>query len=107
MPSSSPQRAAVNCAHQRRLCRCPAVTRTGAQRLTERVPSAWWCAQEHPVYTTSNNIYGSKLPVQPQMPNSYHGLNGRFTNAFAGPYKAASLNVGKTRSKVHGELDEF
>eukprot|EP00873_Tetraselmis_striata_P044706 jgi/Tetstr1/464970/TSEL_009703.t1 len=73
-------------------------------------PGTWTyktAKQEHPVYTTSNNIYGAKVPVQPQMPNSYHGLNGRFTNAFAGPYKAASLNVGKTRSKVHGELDEF
>eukprot|EP00193_Tetraselmis_chui_P012829 CAMPEP_0177796680 /NCGR_PEP_ID=MMETSP0491_2-20121128/26903_1 /TAXON_ID=63592 /ORGANISM="Tetraselmis chuii, Strain PLY429" /LENGTH=356 /DNA_ID=CAMNT_0019319609 /DNA_START=65 /DNA_END=1133 /DNA_ORIENTATION=+ len=48
-------------------------------------PETWkyrTARKEHPVFTTSNNIYGAKVPVQPQMPNSYHGLNGQFTKGF-------------------------
>mmetsp|Transcript_19282 Transcript_19282/g.53765 ORF Transcript_19282/g.53765 Transcript_19282/m.53765 type:complete len:441 (+) Transcript_19282:139-1461(+) len=63
--------------------------------------------KEHPVFTTTNNMYGAKAPTQPQLANSYFGSNGRFTKTFASNFKNDSLNCGKARSKVHNELNEF
>uniref|UniRef100_A0A061RWB4 Uncharacterized protein n=1 Tax=Tetraselmis sp. GSL018 TaxID=582737 RepID=A0A061RWB4_9CHLO len=63
--------------------------------------------QEHPVYSTSNNTYGASAPAQQQMVKVYHGIDGSFTNGFNNNFKKPALNTSKTRSRVHGELDEF
>lgn len=63
--------------------------------------------KQHPVYTTSNNVYGAKKPQEFDMPGTWSGIQGAFTNTFPGPYKNASLVTATTRSKVHKTLDDF
>ncbi|KAG2452778.1 hypothetical protein HYH02_003008 [Chlamydomonas schloesseri] len=64
--------------------------------------------QQHPVYQTSNGIYGSKAPTQLDMPLSYSSSSQAFTNKF--PPTAAKnscMVTAVTRSKVHKALDDF
>lgn len=54
--------------------------------------------KEHPLYRTSNSVYGGKKPTQ-GVSNKWFGRDGDFTNTFCGTmYKDNSLNTSKTRS---------
>ncbi|PNW74461.1 hypothetical protein CHLRE_12g485000v5 [Chlamydomonas reinhardtii] len=64
--------------------------------------------QQHPVYQTSNSIYGAKAPSQLDMPLSYSSSSQAFTRAF--PVTAAKnscMVTSVTRSNVHKALDDF
>lgn len=66
--------------------------------------------QEHPVFTTSSNAYGKKVPTQHEMPLKWSGVKGEFTSTqFAGgPSKGTTgFNTSVTKSKVHKLMDDF
>uniref|UniRef100_A0A7S0RUM4 Uncharacterized protein n=1 Tax=Pyramimonas obovata TaxID=1411642 RepID=A0A7S0RUM4_9CHLO len=70
---------------------------------------------QHPVYTTSNWIYGSKASSQHEMPTKFYGLKAGVTATFpiVGPgnkmdmYRDTSFVCSATTSKVHKSLDDF
>lgn len=63
--------------------------------------------KQHPVYTTTSNDYGKKKPEEFDMPGTWAGIAGYFTNSFPGPYRNLSLVTAVTKSKVHKALDDF
>jgi hypothetical protein len=57
--------------------------------------------RSHPLYRTSNAVYGQKEASEIHLPKTYHGTNGGFTKEFVGGmYRDHSLNCNKTRSAV-------
>ena len=40
--------------------------------------------KEHPLYVTSSRLYGAKPPGQTELPGSWHGIKGQFTESLAG-----------------------
>ncbi|PNH09943.1 Methionine--tRNA ligase [Tetrabaena socialis] len=63
---------------------------------------------QHPVYTTSNSIYGGKTPAQSDMPPTYTAASQHFSKTFAlTPAKNSSLITAVTTSKVHRALDDY
>ncbi len=63
---------------------------------------------QHPVYSTTSNEYGRKVPGQLDMPLIYAGCPQTFTKSFpvTAP-KSSNLVTAVTRSKVHKALDDF
>lgn len=74
-----------------------------------RDPATWKDLRrgQHPCYTTTNNTYGVKLPSQQELPNSFNGINGKFTPQFPGMPRNTGFVTSKIRSTVHRTLDEF
>jgi Domain of unknown function (DUF4490) len=64
---------------------------------------------QHACFTTSNNMYGLKSPVKADMPMSWHGAKGDFTNTFAEgkPVRHGGLRCGVEHSRVHSKYDEL
>eukprot|EP00741_Cyanophora_paradoxa_P013871 tig00020710_g13389.t1 len=60
----------------------------------------------HPIYKTSNQVYGARMPDKEQVQVRL-GLNGKFTTQFvhSGMYKEGSLKTGVYHSKVHKTKD--
>src|SRR5689334_13928112 len=57
--------------------------------------------RSHPLYKTSNSIYGVKEREEIHEPKKYHGTNGAFTKEFVGGmYRDHSLNTNRTRNLV-------
>lgn len=49
-------------------------------------------SNEHPLYRTSNNMYGQRAPSQAELPTQYFANQHKFTNTFAGgPVQYARL----------------
>ncbi|GLI59115.1 hypothetical protein VaNZ11_000946 [Volvox africanus] len=64
--------------------------------------------EQHPVFTTSNNTYGIKTPVQVDMPLTYTAASQHFTKSFpVSAPKSAGLVTAVTKSNVHKTLDDF
>ncbi|GLC37667.1 hypothetical protein PLESTB_000800100 [Pleodorina starrii] len=64
--------------------------------------------EQHPVFTTTSNIYGAKAPNQVDMPLAYTAASQHFTNTFPVPApKNTGLVTAATKSKVHKTLDDF
>mmetsp|Transcript_14019 Transcript_14019/g.16985 ORF Transcript_14019/g.16985 Transcript_14019/m.16985 type:complete len:512 (+) Transcript_14019:62-1597(+) len=68
---------------------------------------------QHPVYTTSSNEYGHKLPSQQEMPMKWHGIRGTFSSQFPmhnkklHMYHNTGFVVSRTSSRVHKSMDDF
>jgi hypothetical protein len=55
--------------------------------------------RSHPLYRTTNSVYGSKKVSELHRPLQYHGQNGAFTKEFVGGmYRNHSLNTNRTRN---------
>ncbi|KIZ03195.1 hypothetical protein MNEG_4765 [Monoraphidium neglectum] len=64
--------------------------------------------REHPCYSTSSAEYGAKKPTGLDMPLSWAGVHGRFTNTFCGgPAISPTMKTHNIRSRVHRALDEL
>ena len=58
------------------------------------------------LYQTSNQAYGSTLPVEADMPTKYFPRPENFTGTFnGGMYVDTGLNTWKNKSKTHAALD--
>jgi hypothetical protein len=58
-------------------------------------------SNEHPLYRTSNNTYGSKSPSVHTMPTSYHGRSQKFTASMGLNYRSHSLNTSMDKTVVN------
>lgn len=65
--------------------------------------------KQHPCFeTTTNATYGSKEPLQQELPEEWHGLNGRFTTGFSNiMFKRNGLETSRDRSNVHRAFEEI
>ena len=62
--------------------------------------------KDNPLYQTSNNLYGKKLPSALDFPNKYFPKNNRFTGSFlGGNFADTGLNTHKTPSRIHKNYD--
>lgn len=79
------------------------------QALPERFSSrSVWdmkTTKQHPVYETSNHVYGSKAPRAVDMPDAFFGIRGEFATSPYCPPVPASMRTGVTRSNVHKAFD--
>ncbi|XP_033098714.1 UPF0691 protein C9orf116 homolog [Anneissia japonica] len=57
---------------------------------------------QHPMYITSNNVYGKKAPTVHTMPNSFHAKSQKFSQHLGncGMYRNHGLNTSTDKSKV-------
>ena len=63
---------------------------------------------QHPVYSTSNNAYGSKAPSLHELPLSWHGIRGDFTRKQAtGKVVTTGLKTAISNHAVSDALHEI
>ena len=76
-------------------------------RFTDSAKFAHNPRKQHPVYQTSNNVYGYKRVTQQEMPLTWAGTNGDFSKSFGDGYKYrfTGFNCSRTTSNVHRSLD--
>lgn len=63
--------------------------------------------KQHSSYTTANSTYGQRSPNQSDMPMTWHGCKGQFTNTFQGMTRNKGLRCFTECSKVHKAFDEY
>ncbi|KAK9832893.1 hypothetical protein WJX74_000961 [Apatococcus lobatus] len=64
--------------------------------------------KQHPVYSTSNNAYGSKAPSPHELPLSWHGIRGEFTRKQAtGKVVTTGLKTAISNHAVADVLHEI
>ena len=62
--------------------------------------------KNNPLYQTSNNLYGRKMPSKLDMPKKYFPKNNKFTGMFlGGNFIDTGLNTHANPSKVHRNYD--
>ena len=62
--------------------------------------------KDNPLYQTSNNSYGKKMPSKLDFPKKYFPKNNYFTGTFlGGNFSDTGLNTFSTTSNVHKNLD--
>jgi len=63
--------------------------------------------RQHPLYMTSNNMYGARIPVAQEMPTEFHGRINGFSDTFTGGmYRDFGLNTASNKSRV-GNKEDF
>lgn len=77
-------------------------------------PAVWHNATkplQHPCYSTSNSIYGAKVPCQSELPQVYHCVLHTdvttLTHPGTGKPRFTGFVTSKIKSSVHKDLDEF
>ena len=62
----------------------------------------------NPLYRTSNNSYGSKLPASSDLATRFYPKDNKFTETFlGGNFADSGLNTHANPSRVHAALDNF
>ncbi|VDI05659.1 Hypothetical predicted protein [Mytilus galloprovincialis] len=77
------------------------------EHLPQRFDNPGWFQgyggkQQHPMYRTSGQDYGSRVPTVHNMPKSFHGRTQKFSNHLGkcGMYRNHSMNTALDQSKV-------
>lgn len=85
-----------------------------AAKAVRETPALYLAAQphqarrQHPVYSTSNNAYGSKGPSPHELPLSWHGIRGDFTRKQAtGKVVTSGLKTAVSNHAVADVLHEI
>ncbi|KAK9842168.1 hypothetical protein WJX84_008669 [Apatococcus fuscideae] len=88
--------------------RMPLATAVRASPATYLPGHAHRARQQHPVYSTSNNAYGSKAPSLHELPLSWHGIRGDFTRKQAtGKVVTTGLKTAISNHAVADTLHEL
>ena len=62
--------------------------------------------KDNPLYMTSSNLYGRKLPTKLDFPKKYFPKNNKFTSTFlGGNFNDTGLNTFSNPSRVHKNYD--
>eukprot|EP00698_Gefionella_okellyi_P016652 TRINITY_DN4774_c0_g1_i1.p1 TRINITY_DN4774_c0_g1~~TRINITY_DN4774_c0_g1_i1.p1 ORF type:complete len:118 (+),score=14.59 TRINITY_DN4774_c0_g1_i1:35-355(+) len=64
----------------------------------------WRSRKQHPMYQTSNNLYGGKVPSVADLPLKFFGTRGEFTKKFTKMPMPSGLNTGMPNHRVHDHL---
>ncbi|KAM9475052.1 piercer of microtubule wall 2 protein [Clarias gariepinus] len=63
--------------------------------------------KSHPLYQTTNQLYGSKKPTVHEMPTSFHGSRSKFSDLIlkTGTYRDNGFNTSVEKSWITGPND--